>query len=287
MDNKALTLRTALPDLTSIGSDVCISHHINIQFPFPPKFTFKDFLVVYLKNGTLTGKMNGMKQSYSAPCMITLSDSNVYEFMSASNDVNATVFSFSAAFTAQLNIVNRFELNKMFVQNPALSLNKECISLLEEFIDRLMKLSEKPQNPYLNDALLHLVLYFFYGIGCYYYQASSHDTHSWQVANDFFQLIEQYGMEKRNIDFYADKLHLSPKYVQSLIKKTTGKSAYSYIEGALLKEAKRLLATNKHTIQQIAMQLKFCDQSYFGAFFKRMTGMPPKKYREQVLESNQ
>lgn len=287
MDNKALTLRTALPDSISIGSDVFISHHINIQYPFPAQFTLKDFVVVYLKKGILSGKMNGVNQSYSAPCMVTLSDFNIYEFISASNDVDATVFSFSSTFTAQLNIVNRFELNKMFVQNPALSLDKECVSLLEGFIDRLIKLSENPQNPYLNDALLHLVLYFFYGIGYYYYQASSHDTHSWQIANYFFQLIEQYGAEKHNIDFYADKLHLSPKYVQTLIKKTTGRSAYSYIEDALLKEAKRLLAKNKQTIQQIAAQLKFCDQSYFGAFFKRMTGMTPKTYREQVLESNQ
>ena len=277
----SLTLNSAFPDLWEIGDDVRISHHINVDYDFPQQFLLKDFVVVYVKQGTVSGRMNGVFNSHSAPCMLTLSDRNVYSYLSSTSDIDAVVISFSSTFAARLNILNRFQLNEMLSNNPMMPLNKECQSLLERFIDALTKLGENPQNPYLDDALLHLVLYFFYGIGYFYYQLRHQQDRLEQVTTEFCSLVEKYGTQKRNIAFYAERLRLSPKYVQTLIKKSTGRSAYTFIEDALLKEAKRLLTQNEMTIQQISNHLKFCDQSYFTAFFKRMTGTTPKAYREQ------
>ena len=279
----SLTLHSAIPDLWTLGNDVRISHHINVDYDFPQQFLLKDFVIVYVKQGTVSGRMNGIYNSHSAPCLLTLSDSNIYSYLSSSEDFDAVVVSFSSSFTAKLNILNRFQLNEMFTNNPVMQLNDECQSLLERFIDDLTKLGENPQNPYLEDALQHLVLYFFYGIGYFYYQLRQQQDRLEQVTEDFYSLLDKYGTQKRSIAFYADKLRLSPKYVQALIKKSTGRSAYTFIEDALLKEAKRLLTQNEMTIQQISNHLKFCDQSYFTAFFKRMTGTTPKAYREKML----
>ncbi|MBQ2133511.1 MAG: helix-turn-helix domain-containing protein [Bacteroidales bacterium] len=45
-------------------------------------------------------------------------------------------------------------------------------------------------------------------------------------------------------------------------------------------KAKVLLRTPQLTIKEITDKLKFADQSSFGKFFKKHTGISPKKYRE-------
>lgn len=282
-DHSALALDAAISDLFSIGDYIRVSQYINCNFSFPQSFSLKDFLVIYLKKGTLSGKTNGVVMSYSAPCMITLSAANTYEYQSSTPDADALVISFSPEFTNQLNIFNRFQLNEMFVKNPSLPLNSDTIATFEMFVDKLMHLGKNPQNPYISDAVLHLVLYFFYSIGYYFYQANHGHSRAQQIVEEFLSLLDKYGTEKRNISFYANQLHLSAKYVQIIIKRTTGRSAYAWIEDALLNEAKRLLTENKITVQQIANQLKFCDQSYFGAWFKQKTGVTPLNYRNKIL----
>lgn len=278
-----LTLDGALDDLWFVGDDVRISHYIDCNIAFPEQFKLKDFLVLYLKKGSLIGKMNGEDVTCVAPCLITLSESYIYEYQSSTDDVDAIVLSFSPAFTERLNIFNRFQLNEIFSNNPVLELNDETMKMLETFIQNLTQIGHNPKNPYLSDAVLHLVLYFFYGIGYYYYQIQHSNTRPDQIVDEFMWLLDKFGVEKRNLSFYSNKLRLSTKYIQILVKRVTGRTAHQWIEDALVNEAKRLLAENQYTIQQIADKMKFCDQSYFGAFFKRLTDMTPKAYRDKVL----
>jgi len=44
-------------------------------------------------------------------------------------------------------------------------------------------------------------------------------------------------------------------------------------------EAKLLLETPRLTISQIAENLNFSDQSFFGKFFKKQVGLSPSSYR--------
>jgi len=48
----------------------------------------------------------------------------------------------------------------------------------------------------------------------------------------------------------------------------------------LISEAKSLLKQKELTIQQIAEMLNFSDTSSFGKFFKRNSGVSPKKFRQ-------
>lgn len=48
----------------------------------------------------------------------------------------------------------------------------------------------------------------------------------------------------------------------------------------MILEAKALLRSTNLTIQQISYELNFTSQSFFGKYFKRLTGMSPKEYKE-------
>jgi len=85
--------------------------------------------------------------------------------------------------------------------------------------------------------------------------------------------------EHRDVGFYADKMNMTAKYMTTLVKKASGKSALQWIEDYVILEAKAQLTSTVNTIQQIAFDLNFPSQSLFGRYFKRAVSMSPSDYR--------
>lgn len=84
---------------------------------------------------------------------------------------------------------------------------------------------------------------------------------------------------ERQVAFYADKLCITPKHLSAVVKEISGQTAGAWIENYVIMEAKLLLKTTDLTIQQIAMDLNFSNQSFFGKYFKHITGMSPSDFR--------
>lgn len=97
----------------------------------------------------------------------------------------------------------------------------------------------------------------------------------------FIRLLEQNYKREHSIKFYADMMSLTPKYLSLLIKKVSGKLATEWIDDYVILEAQNLIKYSSMSIQEIAYALNFPNQSFFGKFFKRHTGISPKSYRLQ------
>lgn len=98
---------------------------------------------------------------------------------------------------------------------------------------------------------------------------------------NFLKQLQTHHKQERKLEFYADKLCLSAKYLSQTIKNSSGKTAGEWIDEYVMLEAKALLKSTNMTIQQISDELNFPSQSFFGKFFKRLAGLSPKAYREQ------
>ncbi len=97
----------------------------------------------------------------------------------------------------------------------------------------------------------------------------------------FIKLLIQFADREHNPAFYADKLCISVQYLSLILKEVSGKTANAWIAGYLINRAKVLLRNPENTIQQIAETLSFSDQSSFGKFFKKHTGISPRRYKEE------
>jgi len=80
---------------------------------------------------------------------------------------------------------------------------------------------------------------------------------------------------------FANMLHIHPVHLTNTIKEVTGKSACDLFEERLVKLSKEMIATTPLSIGEIARQLTY-DPSNFVKFFKKYTGMTPKKYRDSL-----
>lgn len=108
---------------------------------------------------------------------------------------------------------------------------------------------------------------------------SEHDTRKEKLAYDFFLLIMENYKENREVAFYADKLCITPKYLSTVIRKVSARSAKDWIVEYIILEIKYLLKSSNLNIQEIAVQTNFSNQASLGRFFRKHTNMSPSEYR--------
>ena len=78
----------------------------------------------------------------------------------------------------------------------------------------------------------------------------------------------------------AEQVHFSQEYLLRIFKKKEGVTILQYINDLKLSAAKQLLAEKKLSVKEIADQLGFTSQGYFGRFFRAKTGLTPNAFRE-------
>jgi len=96
----------------------------------------------------------------------------------------------------------------------------------------------------------------------------------------FMDLLFEVSPVKRSVTFYAEKLCVTPKYLSSIVKEYSGKTACEMIREKTLNEMTYRLRYTTETVKEIAFQLDFPNLSFFGKFFKSFMGMSPMKYRK-------
>lgn len=102
-----------------------------------------------------------------------------------------------------------------------------------------------------------------------------------QLFERFYKAVTIHYCESREVAFYANLLCLTPKYFATVIKQTTGIAASEWISRHVIIKAKYLLSYEpQKSIQQIAHELGFSEQSAFTRYFRTHTGTTPKKFRE-------
>lgn len=102
---------------------------------------------------------------------------------------------------------------------------------------------------------------------------------SQQLFERFMKLLQVYHNRERTVQFYAEKMCLTPKYFAGAIKSYSGRAVLDWINEYVVLEAKMLLRYTGKSIQEISYSLNFPTQSAFGKYFKQQTGVGPKQYR--------
>lgn len=110
-----------------------------------------------------------------------------------------------------------------------------------------------------------------------------------QLANDFYNLLKTYYIEKSNkqlqqpsVQCFADKLNVTPNYLSDTIRHNTGNSALQVIQNFVIEEAKKHLLHSSLTVSELSYKLGFEYPNYFSRLFKRKTKMSPTEYRKSV-----
>ncbi len=88
--------------------------------------------------------------------------------------------------------------------------------------------------------------------------------------------------EKITIGKICEELGTSKSSLLSVFKKQYGMTVGDFITNSRLDEAKRLLELGEHSINEIAHETGFYDQSYFSKVFSQECGCSPSEYRKNM-----
>lgn len=142
------------------------------------------------------------------------------------------------------------------------------------------------------DLIYHLLQTFLIKSRQIYRQTLSATDYSQPVSlvERFQSLLQLYYLPDPNqaepvlltVQEAAERLHIHPHYLSDILKKYTGKTALQHIRERTAFEAQNLIRNTSLTVAEIGYQLHFDDPSNFTKFFKSVTGLTPRAYREQL-----
>lgn len=103
----------------------------------------------------------------------------------------------------------------------------------------------------------------------------------------FLGLLNQHFKEQREVAYYANELHLSPKYLSAICKEQSGKSASVWINEAVVEEIRYQLLHSDLSVKEICVMMNFPNISFFGRYVKKHLGYSPQAYRKLIRIPNE
>ena len=271
------------PQGFSIENDIILFERHHIDFVLNCPFKVGVVIVLVCLRGTLKGFINMKPYTSQSPCCILVQPNQILQQEFVSEDFDGLFIVFSQRFANILlsQIEDKFPLFFSSINNIVMPLESEHLNALKIYYRTMKKVIAASQNPYRLEIAKHLTMSFFYSFGSWFRDLPEQDlSKQGMIVKKFLKLVQTHCKEERGLNFYADKLCITPKYLSKVIKENSNMSAAVWIENSVVLEAQAMLISTNMTIQQISNELNFPSQSFFGKFFKRATGMSPKEYKK-------
>jgi len=268
---------------SSYGKDFILLDNPAYQYHNFEPYKLDKVAVIYCRKGTAEGSVNLIPYQCKAGGMLVVLSDHIVESNYVSEDFEGTHVFMSSGFLNRLNIGDSYKFYDVVERNPYVQLDQRACSTIENYFDMCHGILEyKDLNPNTEEALRLLTKLLFLMMGWFIhqdaYKQSVTDRGS-EIVLEFMDLVKKNYAEHRDVQFYSDKMNMTAKYLSAVIKKTSGKTPLEWIENYVILDAKAQLSSTRNTVQQISYNLRFPSQSFFGRYFKRVTGVSPSEYR--------
>ncbi len=171
-------------------------------------------------------------------------------------------------------------------QDPIIKLSDEQAQHLLDDFHRLRDRMGGSHMQFYRELMGSLCLTMMYDIFEVHAQRDATDTHSDRTAYIVKQLMALLATgisrTERDVSYYAERLHVSPKYLSATIKRVTGHSVTSYIDRHTIPILKDYLADERLSLTQIAERMNFATLSYFSRYCTKHLGLSPSEYRQSL-----
>ena len=98
-----------------------------------------------------------------------------------------------------------------------------------------------------------------------------------------FGLIESRYSEEIRVRDGASSVNMSKSHFMRLFKQVTGQPFAGHLNRFRVAKAQQLLATTDRSIAEIGQDVGFCNQSYFGLVFRKLTQSSPREYQTRLM----
>ncbi len=187
--------------------------------------------------------------------------------------------------------VHRWQMNKNikgliveFARTNQLSTIPDEFQMKPDEFEDLQKLSEVMLSEFsakkkdYDTSLRSLLTAFLIHLNRY---SIATDEKTTGIIDNFRTLVEKHYRTEHRVEFYAEKIGITPKALTMQITRALGKSPRALIQERFMVEARRFLAFSKMSISEIGYELGFQDANYFTRFFRTHEKMTPAEFRKK------
>lgn len=277
----------SLQKFSSISDEFIILNDIrDMSLKYQETARVESTIISVCTNGYCRVNVN-MQEYYISPgSMLFLFPDQHIQGLEISEDHKGVFISFSRSLAD--NVYYKIKVvPPLFLytkEYPCISLTPSEVALLMDYYNMLWKKTRGEETFYSRDivqGLLIAMLAEIYSIYRNRIPRKTEDQNRKEVLFDqFMRLLSHSYKKERRVAYYACQLFLTSKHLSSVVKDISGKTAGEWIDIFVIFEAKSLLKSSQKNIQEIAAELNFSNQSFFGKYFKHFTGISPKEYRQ-------
>ncbi|WPV70490.1 helix-turn-helix transcriptional regulator [Chitinophaga sp. LS1] len=255
-------------------------------------FLLDHYTIILVTSGKLKMRLNLVEYDIPANSLIICNPNMIFEFLSDMRKCTFIAADFSATLLAET------ALNKKYMDGfgiytrqhiPVHGLSQMEVRSIKAIMDLLAIKNKLPkEHPFISELLLNLFRVLFFEVASVLHDkiaAQQIQLNSKEVlVKKFYAELTSNFKKRRNVEFYAERLNVTPKYLTKCVKEIFGKSTSEVITQMVIVEAKFMLSDLSDPISKIAERLAFSDQFFFSKFFKRTTGISPSEYRNLVSD---
>lgn len=239
-------------------------------------YTHRDdyYILGIIVNGKIDCIIDFQKYSLSKNSLILLSPGQVHQFI-FEKDLEALMLAFTPAMLDD-NI--RYQLEQCSIFHSPVYHAEECGDVATMF-ELLSRQKYMPAARYLAKAIISILADLIFR------QCSTVNQESSRRINlmiKFGKFLREHITKERRPSFYADKLNISPVYLNEIVKELSGQSSSQYIKNEIILLAKRELFHTSDSVKEIAFRLGFSDNAYFSRLFTETAGVSPIQFRKYI-----
>ena len=268
-----------------LGEDFAIAHNPVFEYQDNHPYKLDQLLAIFCEDGSADGSVNLQRYHIEKNGFLIILPQHIMEASFVSKDFKGTHIYMSERFLANLNIGDAYQFYESVERKPYFQLKEQMAEGLRQYINMAYNiLTVTRDHPNAEECVRLITKAFFLMLGWVLHKdVISPDAAGRQgeITNEFLELVRKNYPRHRDVDYYAGKMNMTPKYMSTVVKRASGKSALQWIEDYVILDAKAQLSSSRKSIQEIAWNLQFDNQSFFGRYFKRGTGLSPSEYRRK------
>lgn len=240
------------------------------------------YVIIWVKEGEGKHTIDFETYDLKQDSLFFLSPGQIHQ-VETYNRPKGWAMSFSKDFLLMndisLNFMNNINIFRQYSETPPLQASAALAAKLEFTISEMLVFFDSDNNPYKQEALGALLCLFliYCNSECDFPEPLQSTTSCLLV--DFRNKVEDEFKQNHKVNEYAEELHVTPKYLNEVVKGSLGYTAKEYITDRIIIEAKRLLLHSNLSAKEIAFELGFKEALHFSPFFKKATDQTPLEFR--------
>ena len=249
----------------------------------------ESFIIILVEDGECTATINNNEYSLNEGDLLICTPGNVLEHGMVSINFHCRIFIMSSEHTGDIlkgtpMSISHYLMSKVV---QSIRLTREEQETVKGFYRLLSSLNPLPDDKVREYTVHHLLKSFAYTfVGLFirrgYTSPKDKGTSAEVLFRKFTRILHEHP-EGRTVQFYADKLNITPKYFNTICKQVSGKTASKIINEEIVTQAHVMLKDHDLSIKQISSILGFTNQSHFGSFIRKETGLSPQILRKKEL----